>query len=221
MPKGVYKRTEYHKKIMSDSHLGNIPWNKNKKGLQIAWNKNLTRKDPRIAKYAEKQKNIPKSEKTKNKISVTLKRKFKEGIIKHPMKGEKHKVTSKQLMKEKALKQINNNTRKGLFKKNRIVPFEIRKKTSMTKQGIIEKEWKGFINDTRILERKNKKYKLWRIAIFERDNYTCQFCGLRGVYLEAHHVKSWKNFSKLRYVVSNGVTLCKECHNLTKKGRGK
>jgi len=27
----------------------------------------------------------------------------------------------------------------------------------MTKQGIIEKEWKGFINDTRILERKNKK----------------------------------------------------------------
>lgn len=29
----------------SDSHKGNIPWNKNKKGLQKAWNKGLKRSD--------------------------------------------------------------------------------------------------------------------------------------------------------------------------------
>jgi len=60
------------------------------------------------------------------------------------------------------------------------------------------------------------EYKQWRTSVFERDNWTCQTCGVRGVYLEAHHIKGWKDFVELRYVVSNGVTLCRECHNLTK-----
>lgn len=63
--------------------------------------------------------------------------------------------------------------------------------------------------------RKCHKCILWREKIFKRDNYTCQMCGKRGVYLEADHIKSWIKFPKLRHVSSNGRTLCRECHKLT------
>ena len=57
------------------------------------------------------------------------------------------------------------------------------------------------------------EYQEWRKAVYERDNYTCQICGDdRGGNLEAHHVRSFKDFPELRYDTDNGVTLCKACH---------
>lgn len=61
------------------------------------------------------------------------------------------------------------------------------------------------------------KYKNWRSNVFERDNWTCQTCGKRGCYLEPHHIKGWAKYSELRYELSNGVSLCIECHKLTRK----
>ena len=65
------------------------------------------------------------------------------------------------------------------------------------------------------------RYKNWRNAVYERDNYICQNCFTNGVYLEAHHIKGWTHYPELRYVVKNGVTLCKECHKLTDNYKGK
>jgi 5-methylcytosine-specific restriction endonuclease McrA len=77
--------------------------------------------------------------------------------------------------------------------------------------------WRGGVSrDQRPVN--SLRYKKWRMAVFTRDNWTCQFCGLRGCYLEAHHIKEWVNYPNLRYIVNNGVTLCCDCHNLTKKG---
>lgn len=61
------------------------------------------------------------------------------------------------------------------------------------------------------------EYKNWRKSVFQRDNYTCQVCLRRGVYLEAHHKKPFNKFPNLRFVVENGVTLCRECHKKLKK----
>ena len=61
----------------------------------------------------------------------------------------------------------------------------------------------------------NVKYWKWRRKVFIRDNYTCQGCSIkfRRKYLTAHHIKPWAKFPKLRFVVSNGSTLCRPCHN--------
>jgi hypothetical protein len=59
------------------------------------------------------------------------------------------------------------------------------------------------------------KYRQWRRLIFKRDNYICQDCGRKKSNIDklnAHHIKSWVKFPKLRYVVSNGKTLCEKCH---------
>jgi 5-methylcytosine-specific restriction endonuclease McrA len=55
----------------------------------------------------------------------------------------------------------------------------------------------------------------WRIAVFSRDNFTCQRCGLHGGRLEAHHIKPFKAYPQLRHRLSNGLTLCKPCHRET------
>jgi predicted restriction endonuclease len=53
----------------------------------------------------------------------------------------------------------------------------------------------------------------WAQAIKKRDHYSCQLCGQRGVYLNAHHIKSWNSNPEDRYDIDNGVTLCQSCHD--------
>jgi 5-methylcytosine-specific restriction endonuclease McrA len=69
--------------------------------------------------------------------------------------------------------------------------------------------------------RRTVKYKKWRSEVFQRDNWTCQTCNTRGNYLEAHHIKSFAKYPKFRYILENGVTLCRECHRLTDNYKGK
>lgn len=57
------------------------------------------------------------------------------------------------------------------------------------------------------------EYKLWRAAVYERDNYTCQACGSsKSGALNAHHILPYAKFPHKRFDISNGITLCKECH---------
>lgn len=58
-------------------------------------------------------------------------------------------------------------------------------------------------------------HKQWRKAVFERDNYTCQICGVVGGILNADHIKCFAHHESLRYEVSNGRTLCETCHKKT------
>jgi 5-methylcytosine-specific restriction endonuclease McrA len=56
------------------------------------------------------------------------------------------------------------------------------------------------------------RYKNWTKKILSRDNFTCQDCGQHGGNLQAHHIKSWSEFPKMRYWLSNGITYCPKCH---------
>lgn len=104
--------------------------------------------------------------------------------------------------------------------------------------------WKGGITSLNKYIRKNLESKEWRKIVFERDNYTCQECFIRGGELHPHHKKSfsqilneflqtYSQFSPLEdketlvrlaityqpfWDVDNGITLCKECHKKIHKG---
>lgn len=105
--------------------------------------------------------------------------------------------------------------------------------------------WRGGVSALQRLIRECQNSYDWKKDIFKRDNYTCNECFIRGGYLEAHHIRTFKDifnsflleysqFSPIEdkevlariaqsykpfWDISNGITLCKDCHNKTKLGR--
>jgi hypothetical protein len=80
--------------------------------------------------------------------------------------------------------------------------------------------WKGGITPKNELIRKSQEYKLWRKAVFERDNYTCVWCKAKNgegkaVFLQADHIKPFAFYPELRFAIDNGRTLCVPCHKTT------
>lgn len=62
--------------------------------------------------------------------------------------------------------------------------------------------------------RKDYKYLAWRRKVLKRDNWVCVLCGTTKD-IQADHIKEWGNYPQLRYRVSNGRTLCVQCHRKT------
>ena len=61
--------------------------------------------------------------------------------------------------------------------------------------------------------RQSREFKEWRTAIFERDNYACVRClEYSDGHLNAHHILSFALFPEERFEISNGATVCEECH---------
>ena len=89
--------------------------------------------------------------------------------------------------------------------------------------------WKGGITKVDKSIRRMGEYLRWRSDVFQRDNWTCQTCRITGVYVTAHHKKSFSKIIKENNIksrenarsckelwdIENGVTLCEECHSLT------
>lgn len=60
--------------------------------------------------------------------------------------------------------------------------------------------------------RDNFLYQAWRLAVYKRDNYTCQICLVKPSVIHADHIEAWSKNEVLRYEVTNGRTLCRPCH---------
>jgi hypothetical protein len=78
--------------------------------------------------------------------------------------------------------------------------------------------WKGGITPANVKFRVSIEYNYWRDQVFRRDDYRCFDCGQRGGQLEAHHLYPFALFPRLRLMVENGITLCKECHKRYPRG---
>lgn len=68
------------------------------------------------------------------------------------------------------------------------------------------------IGDPTKVWRKRTEFRLWREAVFARDNWTCQKCGSRGDSLHPHHIRNFAEYPELRFAIDNGITLCVKDH---------
>jgi len=160
----------------------------------------------------EHGKAISKAKKGKR---TSINSEFKKGHKKnigesHPMYGKKHSEETKMKMSEK---------KKGVIRIN--------------VTGEKHYNWKGGITCLRGQIYNSYKTKEWRTKIFQRDYYLCQECQMPSGYIEAHHIKEFykiledNNIKTLKdaqfcdelWDIDNGITLCDDCHNKTKKGR--
>lgn len=217
---------------------GQIPWNKNKKGLQVAWNKGnhwslKVRNKIRNANLGRKH-----TQETKNLISLKLKgrvisaeaRKNLSVALKGKKKSESHRIALSEARKGKI---FNGSFRKGhLTNVGRKKSEETKRKIGNAQMGEKNHGWKGGITSVRGQIRQCYEYRQWRSDVFTRDNYTCMSCGVRGGRLEADHypklfyqIISEYNIKSLNdalaceelWNINNGRTLCVNCHNITKR----
>lgn len=138
-----------------------------------------------------------------NKCASKIENKKRAEKISISMAGKKNRLGTKQPESFKKLKRLQ-------FLKNNPV---YNPQTIIKIKESLKKRWDLIGRKSKRI--RNTDYLLWRSFVFERDNYTCQSCNQSGCYIEAHHIKSWIKYPKLRLEISNGLTLCKKCHKET------
>lgn len=107
---------------------------------------------------------------------------------------------------------LGNSIRRGWRAKP--LQIEAARMRMLGKSGPRSPSWNSNLTqEERIRGRKYPEYAHWRQSVFIRDDYTCQVCSTRGGSLAAHHLNSYADYPDLRVDVSNGVTLCKSCHD--------
>ena len=111
----------------------------------------------------------------------------------------------------------------GKWMKGRPVTEEHRKRTverNKLRKGEKHWNWQGGITLESGRIRHSLEYKLWRTAVFTRDNWTCIWCGYKSrgtkpADINADHIKPFSLYPELRFAIDNGRTLCLECHRKT------
>jgi RNase P subunit RPR2 len=125
------------------------------------------------------------------------------GIV-NPFKGKKHSVETKEKMKLSAIGR----------KCSKIYRIHL----SESKKGEKNPNWNGGITTEIHQIRNSIEIRLWREAVFARDHWTCQKCkDDKGGNLRSHHIQNFSQYPELRFAIDNGITFCKQCHELFHK----
>ena len=149
--------------------------------------------------------NPAKQQSIKDKISNTLKRKYKTGEISspflNPIKLKEIQSKRKGLSIEGSL-----NISRRMKIENPMFNEEVRKRVSATideriksgklvyKKGHVHHLYKGnrtFSNDCR------KWLKAWIQSVMERDKFSCTVCNKIGGYLHIHHIRPLRDIIKM------------------------
>lgn len=213
--RGEYKQTEKHIKNRSMALKGRMApsgvFKKGHKGFMGMLGKHLSEEARKKMSNSHKGKKLSKEHKMKlSKIA-------KEKGFGKWMKGK--------ILSEETKKKIG---RKGhpyypmSFEGRKNFSEKMKGKTAWNK-GIKNKafsgknnpNWKGGITPINEKIRKSIEYRLWREAVFARDNFTCCHCGIYGGDLQADHIKPFAFYPELRFAIDNGRTLCVKCHKKT------
>lgn len=131
------------------------------------------------------------------------------------------KKLSEETKKKISLKAMGN--KRGLGKKHSKETIEKIRRANLGKErhfmrGANNWRWRGGVTPIHHQIRNSLEYKIWRRAVFERDNYTCVWCRRKKEVsgkLNADHIKPFAFFPELRFAIENGRTLCIPCHKKT------
>jgi hypothetical protein len=99
----------------------------------------------------------------------------------------------------------------------------LNKRNEGRKIQIERKREEIFSSTSLVISRGDLRFIAFRKSCLNRDNYTCQGCGIKQIdipktgnrqrdFLHVHHIKDWDSFPELRIEPSNGITYCWECH---------
>lgn len=155
-------------------------------------------------KYTTKEQRLKiKAKKQGNKLRGRANLQLKEWRKTHDIwTGRKHTEEAKR--------------KQSLAHKGKKQSMKQRITQSARLQGITTKEWNGFATTEAERQKASVEFNKWRKAVFERDSFTCRLCGKFGNTLHPHHIKPFAKYPKLRFEISNGITLCAEpCHKQT------
>jgi 5-methylcytosine-specific restriction endonuclease McrA len=165
---------------------------------------------------------IPHTEETKKKLK-------EKRAGRKPNLGHHHTESFKEKQRERLKEQWKNGKRKPHY--GHITSVEQKRLLSEMRRGNKNPGWIDGRSKLAHQIRRCFEYRQWRSDIFTRDNFTCQECEFRGGYLAAHHIKEFYKIIeeyKIKTLeealnceelwnINNGITLCKECHEKTKK----
>lgn len=174
-------------------------------------------------KTSEKLKGHTVSEETRTRISSTLKSRGIKPVVRFDATGVKRSENYKIKMRlVQALIHKPTHIQCGICEKHfRISPARLSTAKYCSKdcqrKGLMKPKSLESVEKIRTNRqiRDSFDYKIWRRRVFERDDYTCQSCCVRGVYLHADHELSFALYPDLRFEVLNGRTLCVPCHKRT------
>ena len=220
MPRGVFIRSEEYKRKMRE--IGKKKW---KLGLWIGM---LNKKHSKETKEKQKNSHLGKSwitKKGRKKLS-----RIHKGRKNLMWNGGKFVICN----------ICNKKFRVPLwrFRKSKMLFCSIKclgKWISLNKKGEKSPAWKGGITPITNQIRHSDKYKMWRLGILRRDNFTCQKCGenKKGKIQVHHKIALSKLFRKAKkysplfnyytaimvyspiWNMKNGITLCEKCHKKT------
>lgn len=207
MPKGIYKRTEEHRKNISKARIGSSHSDATKKlmrekrlgksmSLEARLKISVASKGKIMSREARRRMSVAKTGKPSGRLGIGMGEAFKEARRLSQL-GKKHSLATRLKMRE-------SHRGKHSGENN---PF-----------------WRGGISEENHRIRQSIEYRNWREAVFARDKYTCLNCKLRGgwnvelkrrIVLNADHIQPFSLYPQLRFDLTNGRTLCEECHRKT------
>ena len=134
------------------------------------------------------------------KICETCKKEFKQGFTVSKRKWDTMRFCSF------GCRRYSNETRKKISDEHKNNPN--------TPRGEKHHNWKGGVTREHNRLRNSMEYVIWRNEVYKRDDWTCRICKIhcKKGNIIAHHLKKFSDYPELRFITSNGLTLCRKCH---------